>query len=137
MKTLDKYQAEFGKPQDQWGIEEWKRIAIELASLADSRCTPKKKGRPTNNGKIDSAEQNYQALAFWVAQRIEAASREGKTLEIKDATREEMHASVNRRNSPQFGPSSPTRHGLVDTKLETAYTAVRKILAAQSKADKK
>lgn len=83
-----------------------------------------KRGRPPSATALASSAVNYEALAWQVKQRIEAAKHEGRKLKIKDAVREEMYASVDWVNAHV----TPMRKSRVNDKLTTAYTEVRKIL---------
>ena len=93
---------------------------------------PKKRGRPPSATSLASAAVNYQALAWQVKQRIESAQQEGRKLKIKDAVTAEMLASQERNN--QNG--RPAGDGLVNSKIQTTYIEVRKIISKWKKADK-
>lgn len=99
---------------------------------------PNKRGRPPSATSLASAAVNYQALAWQVKEQIDRASQEGRKLKIKDAVRAEMEKSVSwNRENGLTDKSRTTRYGLVNTKLQTAYTEVRKILSEWEKAEKK
>ena len=136
MDALEKYQTEFGQPKENWTLEQWRKVATELAEIVDAHPMEKRsgnaRGRPSSRGSPMSAAQNYAALAFWVEQRIQHVHADGKKITIKEAVRQEILAAIKRRNDS----GKSTREGHVDRLLDTAYTEVRKILAVQ-KADKK
>lgn len=88
-----------------------------------------KRGRPESASTLTSAATNYQALAWQAKQLIDAAKNEGKKIKLIDAVRTVMRDSVTSRNADGI----PTRENLVEVKLRTHYTEVRKILAAWKK----
>jgi hypothetical protein len=104
-------------------IEEPKR-SEELHQPSGQQTTLRRRGRPPSASCLTSAAVNYQALAWQVSRRIEAAKQQGHKLKIKDAVREEMLLSVKWRNA--HGRS--TREGVVRSKIDTAYAEVRKLL---------
>ena len=98
----------------------------------------KRPGRPPSKEEITSKATNYQSLAWQVKQRIEYAEQHGKKLMLKKAVKIEMLESVKKRNE-QWNQSSqwkPVSEELVNIRLETVYTEVRKILAKWRKAGK-
>ena len=90
---------------------------------------PKKRGRPRTARTLTSAATNYQALAWEAKLLIDEAQAKGKKLMLSTAVRKVMHASVRRRNETGISTSSK----LVSVKFQTAYTAVRKILAKRER----
>ncbi len=92
--------------------------------MGDTAVPRKKRGRPPSATSLASAAVNYEALAWQVKKRIEAAKNDGRKLKIKDAIREEMYASVVWVNEHE----GPFRESRVNGKLDTTYIEVRKIL---------
>jgi hypothetical protein len=74
-------------------------------------------------GRITSADANYQALAWQVKQRIEAATESGRKLKIIDAVRIEMDASAK-----LSAEGIRAALNLVDARIDTHYTEARKWL---------
>ncbi len=105
--------------------------------------TSKKRGRPPSANSFLSAATNYEALASQVIQRKEKAKKEGRNLTTRAAVKAEMDESVKRCNKkPGEYPDTNgegvtliigevdaiTHEALVDVRIDTTYTKVRKIL---------
>lgn len=143
MPALDDFAKQFGRPQSAWTREQWKEVAIELASRLDSNVQPPaKRGRPSHdkgafvqgkNGEVTiSQKANYAALAWQVQQRMQNAEANGRPLTMKEAVLEELHHAIRRHNATpaeQRGQrSGELRESRANEMLETAYTEVRKLL---------
>ena len=122
---LTKFEKEFGKNRNQWTKAQWRAVA---ESLAGQISVPAKRGRPKKQEgqplPLDSALVNYQALAW----QVQEAMTNGDYKQIKQAVKALMNESweANRVTTPGYDK----RQGIIDSKLETTYTEVRKILAA-------
>jgi hypothetical protein len=129
-ETLEQYAFRFGVAVEAWSIEQWRTVATELASRLDAVAIPNapQRGRPRTANSFSSARTNYQALAWQVKERIDAAAVMGNSLEIRATVEQIMRESA---------AKSSLRSGRVAAKLETAYTEVRKLLKEWSKAEKK
>ena len=102
--------------------------------------TKRRRGRPCKHALL-KVQNNYAALAFWAQEQIDQAAIEGIKLTFKRAVRHVMKESVQRRNDYKDEADKaplrpPTRMGLVDTKIKTAYTEARKIRAKLRKEKK-
>lgn len=143
MSALDEFAERFGRPQSVWTKEQWKQVAIELASRLDrTNQMPAARGRPRQdgaryvmgkNGKVTiSQKSNYAALAWQVEGRLKQAEEDGRSLTMKEAVREELVEAIRRHNAApedQRGKRNDMlRESRADELLETAYTAVRKQL---------
>jgi hypothetical protein len=73
---------------------------------------------------------NYQALAWQVKCRLDEVSEAGKKPKIKHLVRDEMHKAWEQRqhDGAEIRNIQPVREGLINVKLSTAYTEVRKLL---------
>ena len=147
MKTWDDFIAQFGAMPGTWTKKQWSMVATEL--LGERPRT--KLGRPSK--KNDSQmyiKHNYQALAFWVEERIREAEAKGKTLSLSHAVKKEILAiykgayeQVRSVNSPPLGyevldeEQAEKELAAIKKKYKAAYTEVRKILAKKNKAGKK
>ncbi|MGH8522741.1 MAG: hypothetical protein ACREXY_00495 [Gammaproteobacteria bacterium] len=89
---------------------------------------PKPRGRPKSATALSSAATNYEALAWQVFERVRVTKEVGKRITIKAAVRVEMLEAIRSRNDEPARQGAPLREGLVETKVKTAYTEVRKIL---------
>ncbi|UCV01748.1 hypothetical protein [Dechloromonas denitrificans] len=125
MKTLDAFQAEFESPPSDWGLEEWREVAIRLAAALDAQSHPKKgRGRP-RGGRNPG---NIPALSFWAEQETERALREdGETITIKESIRRVMLQSAQRNTAAGI----PTGDYKVDALLDSAVKQVRTFRASQ------
>jgi len=67
-EALAYYAAKFDADSNQWNIEQWRTVAIELARQMDSTVSrvSVSRGRPESAGSFASAKTNYQALAWQV-----------------------------------------------------------------------
>ncbi|WP_333980376.1 hypothetical protein [Burkholderia orbicola] len=143
MSVLDEFAGRFERPQSAWTKEQWKQVAIELASRLDqTKRTPVKRGRPRHddssyviakNGEVTvSQRSNDASLAWQVRQRMKQAEAVGRPIKIKEAVREELVAAIRRHNaaSPdqRGGRRGVIREHRAEEMLETAYTQVRKLL---------
>jgi hypothetical protein len=136
MSALDEFAEKFERQQSAWTKEQWKQVAIELASRLDHvKMKRAKRGRPRHNGATP-AEKNYAALAWQVQQRREQAQAAGQRLTIREAVRVEIMETIRRENNKAIerGDSdSVIRESRAVDMLDTAYTAVRKLLSQWSK----
>ncbi|MEM5315552.1 hypothetical protein [Paraburkholderia sp. JHI869] len=144
MSALDEFAERFGRPQSNWTREQWKQVAIELASRLDStNRAPAKRGRPRHDddaafvrGKSDNvtvtAKANYAALAWQVEQRMDQADADRRPLTMKEAVREELVEAIRRHNGAEVDRrgkrSGEIRESRADDMVKTAYTEVRKLL---------
>jgi len=132
MDGLTMFEQEFRRNRNQWTKAQWRAVACSLAS--NQLVAPTKRGRPKKaadeNPAAISAVANYQALAHEVQQRMS----ESGSSKIKETVRTLMTESwrSNRENVAGYDK----KEGLIESRLEAAYAAVRKILASQKKADK-
>jgi len=128
MKTLDAFQAEFGSPSTEWGIDQWREVAIRLATVLDEQPSSKKsRGRPKGSRNPD----NIPALSFWAEQEFERSQREdGKKITIKESIRRVMLQSVQRNN----GAGVSTGYYKVDKLLSSAVRQVQTFRAGQKNA---
>jgi hypothetical protein len=131
MGMLEQMEARLGLLRDQWNLEQWRVAAESFAQKIDGP-PPKPRGRP----KLDPEQRygsmavNYQALAWQVKCRMDEVSEAGKKPTIKDLVRDEMHkAWVQRQHDgAEMLNIKPVRERLIEVKLQTAYTEVRKLL---------
>ncbi|UTV54790.1 hypothetical protein [Burkholderia arboris] len=131
MSVLNEFAEKFGPQQSAWTKEQWRHVATELASRLDhANRPPAKRGRPRHDGPTPT-EKNYAALAWQVQQRMEQAMADGRPLAMKNAVRAELVATIqweNNRAIKRGDLDSVIRESRVVDMLETAYTAVRKLL---------
>lgn len=119
MKTLDEFQAEFESPISEWGIEQWREVAVRLATILDEQSKPKKKrGRPKGARNHD----NIPALSFWAEQEAERSLHDdGKKITIKESIRRVMLQSAQRNTDAGVSTGSYK----VDALLGSAVKQVR------------
>ena len=131
MGMLEQMEERLGLLRDQWNLEQW-RLAAESFALKIDGPPPKPRGRPKLDPeqRYGSKAANYQALAWQVKCRLDEVSEAGKKPKIKHLVRDEMHkAWVQRQHDgAEMRAIEPVRQGLIDVKLPTAYTEVRKLL---------
>jgi hypothetical protein len=131
MGMLEQMEERLGLLRDQWNLEQW-RVAAESFALKIDGSPPKPRGRPKFDlqQRYGSMTTNYQALAWQVKCRRDEAREAGKKPIIKHLVRDEMHkAWVQRQHDgAEMRDIEPVRQGLIDVKLPTAYTEVRKLL---------
>jgi len=132
MDKLTDFEQAFRTNRNQWTKAQWRAAALSMAS--GENVVPAERGRPKKAMKqvpaANSAVANYQALAHEVQLRM----TESGATKMKETVRTLMRESwlSNRTNVTGYDK----REGIVDSQLEATYTAVRKILASQRKADK-
>lgn len=124
MNKLIDFEKQFARNHKDWTKAQWRSVALTLLGIPSPVA---KRGRPRQLKLAEqkpalSAVANYQALAHQVCERM----KETGATEIKKTVREIMLESwcANRAKDDDYDK----REGLVDSKLEAAYTAVRKIL---------
>ena len=133
-QTLEQYASRFGGDVDKWDADQWRTVATELAQRIDLLEAPStsKRGRPLSAGRIRSENTNYEALAWQVRQRMS----EGEFKQINQAVKAIMLESW--QHHKDSTPGYDKRQGIVESKLKTTYTEVRKILKVwEAKAEKK
>lgn len=132
MDKLTDFEQAFRTNRDRWTKAQWRAAALSMAF--GEPVLPAERGRPKKAMEkapaANSAVANYQALAHEVQIRM----TESGVTNIKKTVCTLMRESwlANRANVTGYDK----REGIVDSRLEAAYTAVRKILASQRKADK-
>lgn len=131
MGVLEQMEERLGLLRDQWNLEQW-RDAAESFALKIDGSAPKPRGRPKFDlqQRYGSKAANYQALAWQVKCRLDEAREAGKKPIIKHLVRDEMHKAWQQRqlDAAEMGNIKLVREGVIDVKLPTAYTEVRKLL---------
>jgi cell envelope opacity-associated protein A len=131
MDKLTDFEQAFRTNRNQWTKAQWRAAAL---SMAGENVVPAERGRPKKAMQqlpaANSAAANYQALAHEVQLRM----TESGATKIKEMVRTLMRESWQSNKTNVTGYVK--REGIVDSQLEATYTAVRKILASQRKADK-
>ena len=145
---LAEFEQKIGVPRAKWSKAQWRAACEALAGTLDSalqlaRVSEEvdeerrgtRRGRPSNAGAIDSADQNYRVLAWQVSQRRESAAAAGRPVPtIKAAMRDVMMETL-RRHNDSAPPEKQVSERRVESRVATAYTAVRKILKSTKSGD--
>jgi hypothetical protein len=124
MDRLTEFEKQFAKNRKDWTKAQWKSVAMTLSgvpTLVAPRGRPKQLCSGEQKPAL-SASANYQALASQVSQRMKQT---GNT-KIKETVREIMTESLKSNRDEVKGYDK--RESLVEKHLNTAYTAVRKLL---------
>jgi len=125
------FEDRFGTPFEKWNKAQMKEALIELLPPL------KKRGRPATAQNLDSQTTNHNALTFWVGERLKESEGSDIPLTLKEAVRQEMHASVEAHNadlaeinsrsaltSAPMERARPVGAHHVESKLPNAYREV-------------
>ena len=148
MTALEEFESEYELPRANWTKAHWQRAAEELSARLDAfapKASKLKRGRPRHtDGFIRDSEgaltvsqtANYAALAFQVKTSVEDAEAIGKKLSIRQAVEDAIVQAIKTHNSAspenRGRNDKPMREGRAKDMVETAYTAVRKLLKTKS-----